>query len=75
MAVIRYVKKSDDGGWDVVKNGHRRATAHGPTKDAAVELARQLVREEGGGEIAVINRTGKVVEADTVRASRRKAAA
>lgn len=75
MAIIRYVKKSDDGGWDVVKDGHRRATAHGSTKHAAVELARELTRQEGGGEVAVINRTGKVVEADTVRAPSRRAAA
>lgn len=69
----RYVKKAKGRGWDIVKEGHRRATAHGATKAAAVETARKLVLEEGGGEIQVLNYTGKVVEETTV--PRRRAAA
>ncbi len=75
MTNTRYVKRKTTGrGWDIVKEGHRRATAHGASKAAAVETARKLVLQEGGGEIQVLNRTGKVVEATTVR-QRRKAAA
>lgn len=67
MRSNRYVKKSTDGGWDVVKEGHVRATAHGATKTDAVQAASQLVREEGGGEVLVLNRSGKVVETNKVR--------
>jgi hypothetical protein len=74
-ANTRYVKQSQDGGWDVVKEGHRRATAHGETRAKAVQVASKLVREDGGGEVYVMNRTGKVVDSTSVRASRRRAAA
>ena len=75
MRTTRYVKKAKDGRWDIVREGHRRATAHGATKAAAVETARKLVLEEGGGEIQVLNYTGKVIEATTVPRPRRRAAA
>jgi hypothetical protein len=76
MKNTRYVKKAPSGrGWDVVREGHRRATAHGETKADAVETARELIRQEGGGEIRILNRTGKVVDASKVSRSRRRAAA
>lgn len=75
-ATTRYVKKASSGrGWDVVKEGHRRATAHGATKAKALKTARDLVRQEGGGEIRVLNRTGKVVDASRVARPRRRLAA
>jgi len=76
MTNTRYVKKATGGrGWDVVREGHRRATAHGATKAAAVKTARELVLQEGGGEIRVLNRTGKVVKESKVSAPRKRAAA
>lgn len=75
MSNTRYVKKSSGRGWDVVKEGHRRATAHGSTKADAVRTARKLVRQEGGGEILVLNRTGKVVDERTVARPTGRAAA
>jgi hypothetical protein len=74
MRTNRYVKQSTDGGWDVVKEGHVRATAHGATKTDAVQAARQLVSEEGGGEVLVLNQSGKVVEANKVKRTGRVAA-
>ena len=76
MKNTRYVKEAASGrGWDVVKEGHRRATAHGATKADAVKTARELVRQEGGGEIRILNRTGKIVDASKVARSRKRAAA
>lgn len=75
MSTTRYVKKAKGRGWDIVKEGHRRATAHGSTKADAVKTARKLVLQEGGGEIQVLNPTGKVVEATTVRSRRKRLAA
>jgi len=74
-ANTRYVKQARDGGWDVVKEGHRRATAHGTTRMDAVATARKLVRQDGGGEVYVMNRTGKVVDSNTVPRPRKRAAA
>jgi Uncharacterized protein conserved in bacteria (DUF2188) len=76
MANTRYVRKSSTrGGWDVVKEGHARATSHARTKRAAVREAAKAVRREGGGEVRVLNRTGKITDANTVRPRRKRAAA
>lgn len=75
MRSTRYVKKASGRGWDVIKEGHRRATAHGATKADAVKTARELVRLEGGGEVQVLNGTGKVVDARTVPPPKARAAA
>jgi len=75
MSNTRYVRKGADGIWEILKEGHVRATAHSPTKGGAVKVARNAVQREGGGEVLVMNRTGKVVEDATVPRSRRQAAA
>lgn len=75
MENTRYVKKASGRGWDVVKEGHRRATAHGATKADAVKAARDLARAEGGGEVRILNRTGKVVDATKVSRPKRRLAA
>ena len=67
----RYVQQNAGGGWDVVREGHRRATAHEQTREKAVKRARDMTRRDGGGEVRIINRTGKIVEARTVPRSGR----
>jgi len=62
----RYVQQSSNGGWVVVKEGHRRPTAEGSTKAQAVSRARALARRDGGGEVRVVNRAGKVIASNTV---------
>lgn len=71
MASRRYVKQNADGGWDVLREGDRRASIHAETKDKALARARTLVEREGGGEIRVVNTSGKVLDTASVR---RKAA-
>ena len=66
MATKRYVKPNGHGGWDVLKEGHRRATVNYDTQQKAMTRARELARREGGGEIRVMNTMGKVVDAVTV---------
>jgi hypothetical protein len=75
MKNTRYVKKASGRGWDVIREGHRRATAHGATKADAVAVARELVRLEGGGEVQVLDRTSKTVETKKVAAPRKRIAA
>jgi uncharacterized protein DUF2188 len=72
----RYVQKAPDGkGWNVVREGHRRATVHRATKADAVQAARELTRQEGGGKIRILNRTGKVVDESRVARPGKRAAA
>jgi hypothetical protein len=69
----RYVRPASQGGWEIVKEGHRRGTALETTKARAIVRARELVRSEGGGEVRVMNRTGKLVDSNTVPARRPRA--
>jgi hypothetical protein len=66
MASNRYVKQNADGSWDVLKEGHRRSIVQESSKQAAVDRARSAVRREGGGEIRIMNRAGKMVESRNV---------
>jgi hypothetical protein len=66
----RYVQPSKkDGGWEVLKEGHRRATVHAATQEQAVAQARTLARREGGGKISVRDRTGKISNTVVVQSS------
>lgn len=69
----RYVQPSKkDDGWEILKEGHRRATGHAPTKAQAVEQARRLARREGGGEVRVKDRTGKIADVRVVQSATRR---
>jgi hypothetical protein len=67
----RYVQPNRrQGGWDVIEPGRKRASAHTATKAEAIERARAIVRDEGGGEIRIKNEYGKLTDRDTVPAPR-----
>lgn len=66
MQNTRYVKPNADGGWEVLKEGHRRSSVHASTQQQAVVQAREILRSEGGGELRILNRMGKVEGASTV---------
>ncbi len=66
MATNRYVKPNANGGWDILKEGHRRALVHYDTQGKAFARARELTRREGGGEIRLMNAMGKIVRETTV---------
>jgi len=74
MSNTRYIKKAENGIWEIRKEGHRRATARSKTKAGALNAARSAVRNEGGGEVVVMNHTGKVVKTDRVPRARTRAA-
>jgi hypothetical protein len=73
MKNTRYVRKAASGNWEVTKEGHVRPTGRSRTKGGAIEAARDAVREDGGGEVLVLNRTGKVVESDLIARPKRAA--
>ena len=60
----RYVVPSA-GGWDVVKEKHGRASAHTRTKAEAIDRAREIVRNLGGGEVRIKNLDGRFSDSDT----------
>lgn len=71
----RYVvPNTRNGGWDILKEGHRRATGHARTKNEAITNARKAVRNDGGGELRIVNRSGKLTESNTIRPAKRRAA-
>lgn len=62
----RYVVPNQDrGGWDVKKENAERASAHTGTKKEAVDRAREIVRNQGGGEVRIQNKDGKFGDSDT----------
>ena len=66
----RYVVHNPAGGWDVKKEHAERASAHTHTKAEAVDRAREIVRNQGGGEIRIQNKQGDFIDSDTVRGPR-----
>lgn len=66
MAIKRDVKQNASGGWEVLREGDRRAAVTARTKTQALARARDLVRREGGGEVRVVNDAGKIVRASRI---------
>jgi Uncharacterized protein conserved in bacteria (DUF2188) len=73
VTIARNVKPNAAGGWDVMKEGDRRAAVSAQTKEAALARARALVRREGGGDVRVLDRAGKIVRSSHVDAAALKA--
>src|SRR4051812_2824987 len=59
----RYVVPNDErGGWDVVKGDRERASAHTDRKTEAIDRAREIVGNLGGGEIRIQNKHGQFID-------------
>lgn len=65
----RYVVKHEDG-WAVKAPGASRASAVTPTQKQAEARAKEIVRNQGGGEVRIQGRDGKIRDSDTVRKGR-----
>jgi Uncharacterized protein conserved in bacteria (DUF2188) len=64
----RYVVPNHErGGWDVVKEDHERASAHTRTRVEAIDRARDIVDNLGGGEVRIADRHGRFNDSDTQR--------
>ncbi len=66
MAIRRNVKQNAAGGWDVLREGDRRAAVSVNTREQALARARDQVRREGGGEVRVVNDAGKIVRSSRI---------
>lgn len=62
----RHVVRNPDGGWDVKAPGADRSSAHKPTQSEAIDRAREIVGNSGGGEVVIHGRDGQIRDSDTV---------
>lgn len=63
----RYVQPNKErGGWDVVKELHKQASAHTETKAEAIDRAREIIKNLGGGELRIKNERGQLIDSNTV---------
>lgn len=65
MATNRNVVPNPEGGWDVTGAG-KRASAHTDTQKQAIDRAKTIVGNQGGGEVSISGRDGKIRAKDTV---------
>jgi Uncharacterized protein conserved in bacteria (DUF2188) len=62
----RHVVPNSDGGWDVEKPGSSRASAHTDTQAAAQARAREIIGNQGGGEMLTHGKNGAIRAKDTI---------
>lgn len=62
----RHVVPNEDGGWDVRAPGAERSSAHAPTQADAIQRAREIVGNAGGGEVVIHGRDGRIRDSDTI---------
>ncbi len=62
----RHVVPNPNGGWDVVAPHADRASAHLGTQADAIDRARDIVTNAGGGEVRIHGRDGQIRDTDTV---------
>lgn len=62
----RHVVPNPDGGWDVKAPGAKRASSHHDTQSDAEKRAKEIVRNNGGGEVRIHRPDGTIRDSDTV---------
>ncbi|MDP1760005.1 MAG: DUF2188 domain-containing protein [Candidatus Woesebacteria bacterium] len=56
----------DDKGWAVHGAGNSKDTVHLNTQLQAIERARQILQNQGGGELVIHGANGKIRAKDTI---------
>ena len=59
-----HVVPNPKGGWDIERDGAERASAHCPTKAEAVDLARDISRNQKT-ELVIHNKDGRISQKDS----------
>jgi hypothetical protein len=62
----RIVAPNPKGGWDVRAPGAKRASTHTQTQAQAMDAAKRIVGNAGGGEAQIRGRNGRIRDSDTV---------
>jgi hypothetical protein len=64
--VRRHVVPNPSGGWDIVKGHAERRSAHVSTQSEAIDRARRIVTNSGGGEVVIHGKDGRIRDSDTI---------
>jgi len=62
----RFVSRRDDGQWANQRNDADKASSLHPTQSAANAAAREMLKNQGGGELTTQGIHGKIVSKDTI---------
>jgi hypothetical protein len=62
----RHVVPNPKGGWDVVAPDSDRVSSHRDTQSDAIDRAREIVRNLGGGEVVIHRPDGRIRDSDTI---------
>lgn len=62
----RIVQQRSDGRWEVVAPHHQRASVVADTQAKAIDAARPILGNSGGGELRIKGRDGRLRDSDTV---------
>lgn len=62
----RHVVHNPDGGWNVKAPGADRASSHHDTQTEAIDRAREIVQNVGGGEVVTHGLDGRIRDSDTI---------
>jgi len=62
----RHVVPNPTGGWDVEGPNAERASSHHETQAEAIDRAREIVHNSGGGELVIHGEDGRIRDSDTV---------
>lgn len=54
------------GGWDVTKPGASRSSGHFDTQQQAIDRGREILHNDGGGELRIHGRDGQIRDNDTI---------
>lgn len=67
----REVVPNPSGGWDVVSSQGERASSHHATQKDAIQRARRVLQEKGGGELRIKGRDGRVRDQTMISGDKR----
>ncbi len=62
----RHVVPDGAGGWNIVKPGASRRSDHTDRQSDAIDRAREIVQNDGGGEVVIHRPDGRIRDSDTV---------
>jgi len=62
----RTVSRRPDGSWENKRNDSEKASSLHDTQRAAIEAAKQMLQNQGGGELTTKGRDGRFRSKDTI---------
>ena len=66
-SVRRHVVRQQDGRWAVKAPNAKKASSVSQTQREAITKARETVKNQGGGEVRIHGRDGRIRDSDTIK--------